>query len=234
MPYCPSNCIDMPASFPCSEYSLWRSAASKLFAAVPVGDPAWEHLAASNLTGRRFRQALEYWDELKTFVTHTKNGGSHEEQYETDKQMFGLLTAVVSCIESTIYSIAAVASLPSVAGIPFDLKAQKSGSDPTWLAQKLATNPKATQLCIELTKLAAAPEWQFFMTFRNRVSHRSNLSRVGYATSAGNALPPPDDFRFSATTNTPDTTKTIADFDADLAWLAVTIKALMVNAHTLL
>jgi hypothetical protein len=224
----------MPASFPCSEYTAWRKAASALVADSPQGDPAWEQLGASNLIAWRFRQAWEKWESLKNFAVRTPNGGNHEDQYVTDDRMFGMLTAIVSCIESTTYSISAVASLSSVVGFSFATKAeQRNGSDPERLAKLIATSPKASALNAELTALANAAEWKLFVDLRNRVSHRSNLSRPGFA-AVGAPLPPPIQFHFSATTSSPEIAMTLADFEAKLNWFTTTLRRMLVAALALL
>jgi hypothetical protein len=234
MIYCENACLDMPAAFPCHEYTLWRTAAGQLVAASPHGDPAWEHLGASNLTAWRFRQAWENWDWLKAFAEHTPDGGNHEDHCVTDDRMFSMLTAISSCIESTVYSISALASLPSIVGFPFATQSvQRNGSSPTWLLDKIAQHPKAGLLSHELTALVASPQWLFFMDLRNRVSHRSNLSKPGFATMGG-TLPAPIDFHYSATTSTPEVALTIAQFEGDLAWLAGTLQRILTAARALI
>lgn len=233
MPYCENLCLVMPANFPCGEYTSWRIAASSVVTSASSGDPAWEHLSASNLTAWRFRHAQESWNAIKALVQSAPNGGSHEDQYQMDCEMFEMLTAVISCVESTIYSISAVASLASVVGFVFDASAQKKGSDPTWLATKVSTHPKGGALCTELNALAASAEWKFFLDLRNRVSHRSNLSRVVRA-AVGVPLPTPVPFHFSKTSNTPEIVMTIADFEARHVWFAATLRRLLIAARSLL
>jgi len=233
MAYCENLCLEMPASFPCSEYTLWRSTASPIVAAAPPGDPACESLAASNLTAWRFREACEAWARIKRLVHDKPNGGSHEDQYQMDSDMFTMLTAMISCIESTLYSISAVGSLPTVVGYLFDHKAQKKGSDASWLLGMVAGNSKAAMLANELTSLAGSAQWTFLLDLRNRVSHRSNLSRVGFAT-VGGVLPAPVPFHYAATTNTPEIRKTVPDFESYHTWFADTVRRLIVGAHALL
>lgn len=233
MSYCENVCLQMPASFPCAEYTSWRTSVSPIIAAAPADDPSWESLAASNLTAWRFRQSCEAWEQIKELVHDKPNGGSHEDQYQMDSHMFTMLTTMISCIESTLYSISAVASLPTVVGYMFDNKTQKKASDANWLLSQLTGHPKASLLVDELTLLIKSTDWKFLLDLRNRVSHRTNLSRVGFAT-VGGVLPPPIPFHYAATTNTPEIKKSVADFANYHAWFANTLRRLLVGARALL
>lgn len=233
MPYCENLCLEMPASFPCLEYTLWRTTASPIVAAAPPGDPSWENLAASNLTAWRFRQSCEAWEHIKQLVHDKPNGGSHEDQYQMDSHMFTMLTTMISCIESTLYSISAVASSPMVVGYLFDNQAQRKGSDASWLLSQLTGHPKATLLVGELTLLVGSTDWKFLLDLRNRVSHRTNLSRIVFAT-VGGVLPPSVPFHYAATTNTPEIKRSVMDFESYHAWFAGTVRRLLVGACALL
>ena len=216
-------CLDLPDDFPEVELTQYMAVARKVLL-EPQKAAQWSEFGgASNLIAWRYRASYEDWQYYKTSLA-THSNPDHEELYRRERALFGMFTAGVSCIESTVYSLAALASHPAVLGLPFGSAEQRRCS-PSVLRGWLAPHAKASAVTATLDQLLAANEWELWVDLRNRMTHRSNLPRVIQAWVG--ALPPPiKPIHFAATSSTPAVEAETTDFDALHEWLAKTLSSL--------
>lgn len=216
--------MDLPDDFPEVELTLYMAVARKVLL-EPQKSAQWSEFAgASNLIAWRYRASYEDWQYYKTSLA-THSNPDHEELYRRERALFGMFTAGVSCIESTVYSLAALASHPAVLALPFGAAEQRCCS-PSRLRDWLVPNSKALAVAATLDQLLATSEWGLWVGLRNRMTHRSNLPRVIQAW-AGTPPPPIKPIRFAATSSTPAVEAETTDFDALHEWLAKTLGSLL-------
>jgi hypothetical protein len=230
MPYCAEYCLDMPAEFPAEEFGRFMAAARRVLLS-PSMSPAWQEFAgASNLIGWRFRASSEDWQfHRQSLVSHTNP--NHEELYRRERALFGMFTSGVASLESTVYAIAALCSHPAVLSFPFGPEEQRACS-PRRLIEWLRPYPGAASLVGHITVFVSSNEWSLWMGLRNRMTHRSNLPRIVYG-AAGAPAPATNPLVFAATSSTPHVNADTTDFDALHAWLAKTIRLLLVEGSNL-
>lgn len=225
MPYCYEYCLVMPDDFPVDALTAFMASARSVLLA-PEMSPVWvEFTGASNLVGWRFRAASEYWETYKNSVVNIGNGGGHEQLYRRERALFGMFTAGVSCIESTTYAMAALASHSAVLSIPFGLSQQRA-CNPRNLVDWLVPYSPATALRAALTSLLGSEEWKLWVDLRNWMTHRSNLPPITFA-SIGGPLPVVKPLTFAATSSTPSVDADFADFDKLHSWLARSLETLL-------
>lgn len=217
-------CLDLPEDFPEPQLIQYMAVARRILL-EPHKSPQWgEFAGASNLIAWRYRSSFEDWQYYKGSL-NTHANPDHEELFRRERALFGMFTAGVSCIESACYSLAALASHPAVLGIPFGTPEQRRCS-PSVLRDWLAPHAKAATLNATLGILLASPEWEIWVSLRNRMTHRSNLPRVIQAW-VGATPPPIKPIHFAATSSTPCIEAETTDFDALHDWLARTLAALL-------
>ena len=216
-------CIDLPNAFPAESYEkFWLAAGSVM---KPEKGPAWAEFArASNLIGWRFRASREHLDD------YLRGGDqSHEDVYRRERALFGMFTSGVSCIESTCYAIYALASHPSVLGLDFGAKQQRHASPGTL---RTALEPHHHDASVKvladlLDDLNVAGEWELWRSFRNRMSHRSNLPRH-ISGSVGAAQPPRSQPpRFARTSSTASFRADRGTLDDLFPWLVDSLRELL-------
>lgn len=223
-------CIDLPVDFPEAELTQYMAFARKVLL-EPTKAPAWaEFGGASNLIAWRYRASYEDWQYYKTSIAQHSNP-DHDELYRRERALFGMFAAGVSCIESTIYSLAALASHSSLLAIPFSTVEQRCCS-PANLRVWVAPHSVATSLTAALDRLLAATEWRLWVDLRNRMTHRSNLPRIIRA-SVGAPPPPSKPISFAATSSTQAIEADPTDFDALHRWLAQALASLLAAGLTL-
>jgi hypothetical protein len=223
-------CIDLPEDFPEVELAQYM-----LFARAtllkPTMSPAWSEFAgASNLIAWRYRASYEDWQYYKESLARHANP-DHEELFRRERALFGMFAAGVSCIEAAAYSLAALASHPSLLAIPFGTGEQRQCA-PHKLRAWLAPHSRAATVTAALDRLLAAPEWGTWLELRNRMTHRSNLPRIIFA-SVGAPPPPSKPIRFAATSSTAAVDAEPSDFDALHQWLARGLASLLTAGSTL-
>jgi hypothetical protein len=230
MRYSQEYCIHLPEDFPHDELVRFMAHARAVLL-QPVKSPQWTEFAgASNLIAWRYRSAFECWEAYKTSLASAPQG-DHEELYRRERELFGMFTAGVSCIESASYSLAALSSHPSLLGIPFDLPQQRQCS-PSALRGWIAPYPSASALATSLDAILTAPEWRLWVDLRNRMSHRSNIPRVVRA-SIGSPLPAGKPLHFGPTSSTAPVEAEIVEFDALRDWLSNALRELLEAGATL-
>jgi len=223
-------CIDLPDDFPESELTQYMAFARKALL-EPEKSAAWSEFAgASNLIAWRYRASYEDWQYYKASLANYSNP-DHEELYRRERAIFGMFSSGVSCIESAVYSLAALASHPSLLAIPFEMAEQRR-CNPATLRGWVESHASAAALTATLDCLLSANEWALWVNLRNRMTHRSNLPRI---IQAWVGAPPPQSkpINFAATSSTPAVEADLADFDALHRWLASTLASLLVAGPTL-
>lgn len=232
MKHCAEYCLDMPDEFPAAELSAFMASARRVLL-EPEKSPAWQEFGgATNLVGWRFKSSFDCWRIYKESLAIRGEGCTHEELHRREFALFGMFTAGVSCIESTVYALAALASDPKVLGIPFDPDQQRDCS-PKRLVGWLSSHAKAARLRSSLASLISSQEWQLWVELRNRMAHRSNLPRRIFA-SAGAAPPPVKPLNFAATSSSPQVEAGFADFDHLHQWLAAELAQLLLAGTELI
>lgn len=217
-------CIDLPDDFPEVQLTRYMTAARKVLL-EPIKSLQWgEFAGASNLIAWRYRASYEDWQYYKQSLASHSNA-DHNELFKRERALFGMFTAGVSCIESTVYSLAALASHPAVLSLPFGAVEQRHCS-PSSLRDWLLPYSRASTVVSVLNELLSAKQWALWVDLRNRMTHRSNLPRVIKAW-AGGPPPPIKPIHFAATSSTPDVEGEAADFDALHDWLAQTLAAIL-------
>ncbi len=233
MTYCAEFCLEMPDSFPVTELTAFMAEARRVL--IPGGhtSAAWNEFGgASNLIGWRYRASFDAWHEHRASIEAHGGGKNHEDVYIQERSLFLMFSSGVSCIESTSYAMAAVASDPSVCGIAFTDRERRACS-PSRLIGWLAPHPKAADLVAALQQLLAAPEWNLWVDLRNRMTHRSNLPRRHFA-SVGAPAPQVNPLNYAPTSSTPEVDAGLTDWDALHAWLAHQLKKVLVAGTALL
>lgn len=231
MIYCAEYCIDMPDDFPIEELARFMAAARQVLLHPDVS-PAWQEFGgASNLIGWRFRASSEHWIAYRNSASSLGDSGGHEGLYCRERHLYGMFSSGVSCIESTTYALASMASHPALLGLPFGGAEQRACS-PKKLLQWLTPSPEAKALVQTLHDLVYSDEWQLWVDLRNRMTHRSDLPRRIFAWAGG---PPPviRPLRFAATSSAQEVDAEFADFDKLCKWLATTLGSLLSSGHQL-
>ena len=223
-------CIDLPDDFPESELTQYMAFARKVLI-EPQKSAAWAEFAgASNLIAWRYRASYEDWQFYKDSLAKHSNP-DHEELYRRERSLFGMFASGVSCIESAVYSLAALASHPSLLAIPFGATEQRC-CGPAALRGWVAPHATATSLTATLDSLLSANEWSLWVDLRNRMTHRSNLPRI-IEVSFGAPPSPSKPINFAATSSTQAVRADPADFDALHRWLASMLASLLTTGPTL-
>lgn len=233
MTFCAELCIELPDDFPVTEFTDFMAEARRVL--IPGGNSsaAWEEFAgASNLIGWRYRASFDAWREHRESVKVYGGGRDHEDIYQQERSLFLMFSSGVSCVESTVYALAAAASDPTVCGIAFTNKEQRACS-PGRLLRWLTPHPKAAELRVTLQALVAAQEWELWVDLRNRMTHRSNLPRRHFA-SVGAPPPQVNPLNYAPTSSTPEVDADLADWDALPQWLAQQLRRLLLSGIALL
>jgi hypothetical protein len=222
--------IDLPEDFPDSELRQYMVFAREVLL-KPKKSAAWaEFGGTSNLIAWRYRASYEDWQYYKNSLAKHSNP-DHEELYRRERALFGMFASGVSCIESTVYSLAAIASHPAILAIPFAPPEQRR-CNPSRLRKWIEPHASAAALMETLDRLLSANEWDLWVDLRNRMTHRSNLPRIVKA-SVGSSPPLSKPIRFAATSTTPAVEADPADFDALHRWLTQTLASLLAVGPTL-
>lgn len=233
MRFCAEYQMDMPDDFPVDELITFMAEVRRVLEPNVAQSPAWKELAgASNLIGWRFRASFDAWLEHRASIEQFGDGPTHDGLYLRERALFMMFSAGVSCIESTVYALAAVASHPPVIGIPFGDDEQRQ-CNPRKLLAWLQPHAKAAALVAALDRLTSADEWRTFVELRNRMTHRSNLPRVINAHVGANP-PPTKPLNFAATSSTRALTADLVDFDALHRWLGNTLRELLIAGTVML
>ncbi len=167
----------------------------------------------------------EDWDLYRRLFAKSGDSASFEEIYTRERALFGMFSAGVSCIESTIYALAALLSHPSVLNFRFNEEDQRK-CNPRKLVERLEKFERAKDLRSALATYGTSGEWKMWIDLRNRMNHRSNIPRIIRA-NVGTPEPTQQVIGFGATTSTPRIEQNVAYFDKLRDGLASNLKALL-------
>lgn len=229
--YSDEYCIEVPSSFPIREATAFREAARRLLTQPFAGEEWLEFGGASNLIAWRYRAMLEDWHWYRDSWLSIGVVASHEEQFRRDRALFGMFSSGVSCVESTVYALAAASSHPAVFGLAFGAEQQRRCSPKTLLAW-LKGRSGAQALTQQLARLCESAEWKQWIDLRNRMSHRSNLPQVTVG-AIGCQPPPAKALHFAPTSSTPKIEGGLDEFDLLCVWLSRVLSELLVEGASI-
>lgn len=132
----------------------------------------------------------------------------------------------VSTIESACYACYALASYPSVLNLPFDEKLRLKFSGPYTLRDKLLKNKPDHQLTEVLKSGLESPEWKVYNTYRNTMTHRSNIHRISHG-AIGSVPPPEKILQFADTWSTRGMHAGEDEFEKLFEWLPLFLKDIL-------
>ncbi|WP_415755726.1 hypothetical protein [Pseudomonas leptonychotis] len=219
--------LDLPDEFPSEQMVAFMAAARNVLLKPKMAEAWKEFGGACNLVGWRFRACHE--DMQKYIGSWHEHGAaiSFEEVYSRERALFGMFCSGISCLESMCYAINALASHNNMLNIPFGEKEQRNCS-PARLQALLEKHSKAAILSQELKVLVESDEWKNWVDLRNRMTHRSNLPRVGHG-AVGGEPPPAKALDFAATLSTPKIEEGVEFLERMFSWLSQAIKSLLVT-----
>jgi hypothetical protein len=230
MPYFDTLCINMPQTFPTAQFTQFLDKGRQVLIGPNGPSPGWKEFAlASNIIGWRYRAAYEALEHLRGRYTTTSGPVDHEDLYQRECALFTLFTAGVSCIEASVYGIAAQTS--TAVGFPFGVKEQRACS-PTRLRDWLKPHSAASALATVIQELANSSEWSLWIEVRNRLSHRGNLPGI-ICAAIGGPLPATNPIVFAETTSTAAIDMGVSELNAHFDWITATLAKLMVEAKAL-
>jgi hypothetical protein len=230
MPFSDILKLELPESFPLLDYERFVTAVRST---VPSGsDARREFNGASNIIGWRFRSAMEdkeaYLSSWRAFSIHA----SFEELYSRERHLFGMFVSGVSCVEAICYACYAVASAPTLLALPFDEEIRRYRSAPKHLLKVLGTTAPGSSLESALRSLVSAPEWDVWVSFRNTMTHRSNIPRI--IKGVGGGPPPPAKImEFSSTWSSPSLDGDEETIESLTLWLTASSSALLAGGASL-
>ena len=138
----------------------------------------------------------------------------------------------VSTIESACYACYALASYPSVLNLPFDEKLRLKFSGPYTLRDKLFKNKSDHQLTEVLKLGLESPEWNVYHSYRNTMTHRSNIHRISHM-AIGSVPPPEKILQFADTWSTKGMHAGEAEFEKLLEWLTLFLREILRGGEAL-
>jgi len=219
-------CIDLPTSFPIKAFVEFRASARSILISPQAKAPQWAEFAgASNLIAWRFRAAVEALERFTESWLRQGAAVGHEEIYVRERELYAMFSCGVSCLDATCYAIYALLSRPDVLGISFNDN-DRNQCKPAYLLSKLQGRAEAAPVVAALTALSSSSEWRIWRTFRNRMTHRSNLPRITYASTEDN-LPPAKPVNVAATSSTDAFAADLVDLRDHFTWLASSLEGLL-------
>jgi hypothetical protein len=234
MAFCEEMQIELPDSFPMTSFTEFMATGRKIL----LPDPLWSEFGpASNLIAWRYRACAE---DCNAYLSLWKNVGampnSHEEVYLRERALFGMFVSGVSCIESTCYTICALASSPKVLEPPFGPGQQRRAS-PFQLRRALiphAASMKTERLIKALTAIHESDDWKTWIDFRNRMAHRSNIPhRYRVIVTAESEAPPAISAQFAQTSSSSQMEAGDEAVARLFSWLSPTLEALLEGGRAL-
>lgn len=224
MPYIENLCINMPPEFPAVPFTQLRKLQQTVLVTDGVQSTQCKEFGlASNTIAWRYKAAHEELSLLRGHYSQKNAPVDHEDLYKREKAMFNFFTAGVSCIETTIYAIAAYTS--KVLSFDFTEKLQRACS-PSALNRWLKPYPTAEKLALETAELSNSAEWGFLLEVRNRLSHRGNLPAIVCA-SVGEAPREVNPLLFDRTTSTDPIDMNFEELSGHFDWITTTLASLL-------
>ena len=224
MPYFDTLCINMPPTFPTAQFTKFLERGRQVLIGPDGTTPEWKEFAlASNIVGWRYRAAHEALEHLCGRYTTTGGPVDHEDLYQRECALFTLFTAGVSCVEASIYAVAAHTS--TAIGFPFGTKEQRA-CGPAKLRDWLKPHVAASDLMAVVQSVVDSSEWALWVEVRNRLSHRGNLPGIIYAAVGGTA-PKTNPILFDETTSTAGIDMNVRELNSHFKWITDTLSCLM-------
>lgn len=216
--------LEMPQSFPLAEYEAFVNAVRRVTNAY--SDARKEFNGASNLIGWRFRACCEskyaYLDSWQKIGANAP----FEELYSREKAFFGMFVCGVSAIESACYACYALASDFSVLNLPFGENIRRNNTSPWNLLERLRKVQPGHELTKTMESGLVSAEWEVYRSYRNTMTHRSNIPRITYG--AVGSMPPPEKImQFADTWSTKGMHAGEEEFDRLFEWLALFLKDIL-------
>jgi len=222
--------LEMPKSFPLAEFERFVNTVRRV--TDPYSGARKESNGALNLIGWRFRAFSEYKDSYLDSWHRSGANASFEELYSREKAFFGMFVCGVSTIESACYACYALASDPSVLNLPFDESIRRNKSKPRDLLQKLSKVQPNQQLTRVLQSGLGSAEWEVYRTYRNTMTHRSDIPRIIHA-AIGSAPPPAKIMQFADTWSTRGMHAGEDEFEKLFEWLTLFLRDILREGETL-
>jgi len=193
--------LDLPDAFPSDAFAIFMEGGRSLF--LPDNTDGWKEFAgASNLIGWRYRTCYAGMD---AYLSSWKTLGvavGFDELFKREQSLFMMFVSGTSCLDSCCYALYAVANHPRVLSLPFGPNEQRQCS-PKSLYRVLVSNSRGRELYTALDIMLTSKYWILWNDLRNRMTHRSNLPRITFA-SFGSPPPTAKPIRFAATSSTPE------------------------------
>jgi hypothetical protein len=230
MTFCDVLQLELPDSFPNDEFGSFVNAVRTV--TEPKSDSRKEFNGASNLIGWRYRASFVY---KESYIESWRKSGanvSFEQIYTREKDCFGMFVCGVSCIESAAYACYALASTESILGLPFDENIRRYRSTPKSLLEKLTKTIPEHSLTKNLKAGLESDEWRVFTTFRNTMTHRSNIPRIIYG-AVGSAPPPEKIMEFAETWSTKALSADEGEFEKLFLWLTAFLRNILNSGEEL-
>lgn len=222
--------LHLPTEFPLAEFEAFVRSARET---IPSGsDARREFNGASNLIGWRFRACVEYRLAYLSSWKLTGASASFDKIYSRERDMYGMFASGVSAIESITYACYSVASDPAVLALPFGEKVRRHRSGPKHLAEALDGRSCGSRLLSALNAMLSSDEWRIWTSYRNTMTHRSNIHRIVYA-SVGSSPPPSKILQFAGSWSHDPLDGDESAFEALGQWLATTATELLVGGEEL-
>lgn len=215
MPFCEVLKLQMPDTFPLVEYEGYVAAVRSNV--EPESDARKEFNGASNLIGWRYRACTEHKEQYLRSWRRYGSNVSFEELYEREKNFFGMFVCGISCIESACYACYAVASYPKLLNLPFDENIRRKNA-PRHLYSKLSQVLPGHTLTNVLKAGLNSEEWGVLTSYRNTMTHRSNIPRIIFG-AVGSAPPPEKIMQFAETWSTKAMGANEKEFEGLFMWI---------------
>ncbi len=212
--------ITLPPAFPLSIFDRYEDLGRRTLLTSSDEHHMEFGSACDNITWR-YRSC---WDHAEDYIQCHGNLAGQEAIYQTQRHYFGVYIHSVSAIESMLYSIHAILASSQVFDWTFH-ESQKRAPLPGYIIKQIENTTgdksKADSVYRVITELAKSPFWQACKNRRNRMFHRSLISRHLYI---GGGLPPR--FKLPATSNTEEDAADVASITGLVNWLSETLEVL--------
>lgn len=228
--FCDVLQLEMPKSFPLAEFETFVDTLRRV--TDPYSDARKESNGALNLIGWRFRAFCEYKDSYLDSWHRIGANASFEELYLREKAFFGMFVCGVSTIESACYACYALASDPSLLNLSFDERIRRHKSKPRNLLKKLDKVQPDHQLTRALQWGLGSAEWEVYRTYRNTMTHRSNIPRIIHG-AIGSAPPPEKIMQFADTWRTKGMHAGEDEFEKLFEWLTFFLRDILLGGEAL-
>jgi hypothetical protein len=184
MPFCQQVQLEVPDSFPQSEFDAFDLAGRKIVLPTPSAveaGPFREFALAESAVVFRYLGCVEAMDLLEETWMQEAGHLSFEGHYRLERNLFAFFTNGVSSVECLSYACYVLATQVRPNDLPFtDMKARRQ-IDPKKLGEKMSKLMPGIPMDVEFDALLKSAEWQGWNNYRNLLFHRSSLPRIAKA-----------------------------------------------------